>query len=175
MNHQRGFTLIELLFTVAIIGILAAVAVVAFSRDVSKAKSSEVAAIFTEMELQEIAYRGENGTFLSTGSSEADMYPENPGNLAGGVKIDDLPETWLALKINPTKESLLCSYVAITGKAGDGANIGAKAEEFGMNTIPEEDWFYLLARCDFDSDSAEDEYHFRQSDTGVTHVINRGK
>ncbi len=174
MKRQGGFTLIELLITVAVIGILAALAVFQFTKDVRKAKSAEVGAMFAELELKENAYHGENGVFLETGSSESDTFPSAPAAGGSAQPLGDLPQSWADLKIAPASNHLYCAYVIITGRGGDGSNIGPKASEFDMVDTPNRDWYYLLARCDFDADSAVDEFHFKRSDRARTEIQNRG-
>jgi len=64
MKHsiQKGFTLIELMIVVAIIGILAALAIPAYSDYTIKAKISESASITGAMKAAVEIYYSENGT-----------------------------------------------------------------------------------------------------------------
>jgi len=67
MKHsvQKGFTLIELMIVVAIIGILAAVAIPAYSDYTMKAKISEGAAMSGAAKTAVDVYYSENGTLTN--------------------------------------------------------------------------------------------------------------
>ena len=69
--NQKGFTLIELMIVVAIIGILAAVAIPAFSKYQAKSKTSEASINLAAIATSEIAYQAEFDTFTDCGDSPA--------------------------------------------------------------------------------------------------------
>jgi len=66
---KRGFTLIELLITVAIIGILAAVAVTAYVGTTKKAARSEAYSNLESLRLLEEQFFAENACYYRTGGA----------------------------------------------------------------------------------------------------------
>jgi len=72
-NKIKGFTLMELMITVAIIGIIAAIAIPSYQDFINKSRRSEAHAGLAKMQLQQEAHRMVNSTFASafgTGSNE---------------------------------------------------------------------------------------------------------
>jgi type IV pilus assembly protein PilE len=69
MDKVRGFTLIELMVTVAIVGILAAVAYPSYVEYINKGKRSEAKAALLEAVQNLERYYSANGTYLNTGGT----------------------------------------------------------------------------------------------------------
>jgi len=76
---KRGFTLIELLITVAIIGILAAVAVTAYIGTTKKAARSEAFTNLESLRLLEEQFLAENTTYSNTAANIAAIQADLPG------------------------------------------------------------------------------------------------
>ena len=163
-SRTQGFTLLELMIAVAIVGILATVAMFAYTKYVRKARSSEVPAMFAEFRVKQEQYHAENGTYLSTGADDTDYHPASPAGPENPTTVLPFPTEWDDLRINTDKQLVYCAYVAIAGDGGDATNIGAKATAFGMSAAPAANWFYLIAECDLDSDSTNNSFYFARSD-----------
>ena len=65
MQRSTGFTLIELMVTVAIVGILAAIAVPMFGEQMNKGRRSEAMSGLTDLQLREERWRSSNATYGS--------------------------------------------------------------------------------------------------------------
>ena len=68
-KHHAGFTLIEMMITVAIIGILAAIAVPSFAIFQARSRRSESYTNLSAIGRTEDAYYAESGTYVSTSNS----------------------------------------------------------------------------------------------------------
>jgi prepilin-type N-terminal cleavage/methylation domain-containing protein len=171
-SEQSGFTLIEVVVTVAIVSVLAAIALPSFTSQSRKAKGdAEVGAFFAELRTREEQYAVENGKFLSTGTSESNMFPTTPA--AAGQTLGTLPTTWQSLKIRTPEDKARCSYVVVGGTKTDAA--GSIATTSFAYTPPAKNWFYVLARCDLDNDSTVDSYYFVSNDAATIQKINYGR
>lgn len=159
---QRGFTLIEILVAVALIGVLAAIAVMSFGKQTRKARGSEVNAMFAALRVAQEQYHVENGTFLTLSpGGENDVFPSSPGPQSQA--LTPIPALWTSARVALPFERGYCGYAVITGRAGSAVGLGAKAGEFGLAAAPNADWYYLLAKCDLDGNNARDSYYFSWS------------
>lgn len=90
-SSERGFTLIELLTVVAILGIMATLAIVGYTKNVRNARRTEVIGDLSNLALRENAMMSARGHYASTATSEDDTYPVTPGELAnqtGAIQWD---------------------------------------------------------------------------------------
>ncbi len=69
----RGFTLIEVMITVAIIGILAAIAVPSYNQYVASARRAEAQAFLSELALKQEKWRLNHATYGTTSDIGADQ------------------------------------------------------------------------------------------------------
>jgi prepilin-type N-terminal cleavage/methylation domain-containing protein len=175
VSQQTGITLIELLIVIVIMGVLAAIAIPAYTKYTKRAKRSEVPMMFGEMQNKEEQYRTENGSYLSTGANEADVWPAVGPYTR--TSVNPRPATWIALRLNPANDALYCGYVAIAGVGGTKPTETAGASLWTSD--PNGAWFYLRAECDWnaDSDATTNEVHFLRGDAALsqTSVENEGK
>jgi type IV pilus assembly protein PilE len=101
-KRSFGFTLIELMITVAIIGILAAIAVPAYSKYVIQGKRSDAKAALLSAQLAQEKYRANNTTYATT-LAAAGIAATSPGGYytidlsgtptASAYKITAAPKT----------------------------------------------------------------------------------
>lgn len=81
-SSERGFTLVELLTVIAILGIMATLAIVGYTKNLRNARRTEVIGDLSNLALRENALLSARGHYASTTSNEDDTYPVTPGELA---------------------------------------------------------------------------------------------
>ncbi len=75
----RGFTLVELLVTVAMVGIMAALATVGYRRWLSSARTTEARELLQAIAAAQKLYFDETRGYLNCSSNWTDHYPGKPG------------------------------------------------------------------------------------------------
>jgi len=168
-------TLIELMIVVAIIGILASLAVYMFGRTSRKAKASEVRVMFSEFKTRQEAYHVEYGEYASTAADDATFHPAAPAGADTKTSLAPLPASWATLRMAPRESLVHCSYLTRAGAANAACVNCARAVSFGFNAnVPTDQWYYLLAQCDWDGKSTNS-FYFARSDRDGVAVQNDGK
>lgn len=91
-TYQRGFTLIEVMITVAIVGILAAIAIPSYREYIARSKRSEAKAEVLKAEGWLERYYNENNRYTEAGSTTANAafatkFPQVPAAGAANYTI----------------------------------------------------------------------------------------
>jgi type II secretory pathway pseudopilin PulG len=153
-----------MMVTVAIIALLAAVVVPQFTRETRKSKAStEVAAMFGELTVRQEQYKLENGEYLTTAAC-----PSAPVT-AGQDATSCLSTVWSVLRVHLPQDKLACSYEMVAG-VGAGTN---NPSGFTF-TSPGGGWFYVIATCDGDNQSATNAKFFTSSASAELQKQNEG-
>ena len=150
----RGFTLVELLVVVAMIGVLAAIAMVGYRRYMNSAGSAEARAVMQGIRGSEEAYRAEMLTYLNCSESLTDWYPMNPPGPQKHHWVNPGHSgypCWRLLNVT-TDGPVRFGYSVVAGLAGS-ISVGG----IGMTNAPvfpdtSEPWYVIAARGDRDGD-----------------------
>jgi type IV pilus assembly protein PilE len=91
MRKNKGFTLVELMITVAIVGILASIAIPAYSDHVAKSRRADAKAALSQLAQAMERYYTEKSTYVgaTVGSGANAIFPSE-APLDGGTKYYDL-------------------------------------------------------------------------------------
>ncbi len=156
-ESPRGFTLIELMVVVAIIAVLAAIVIPAWTKESQKAKAdSEVNAMMTEIATKEEQYKSEkgNGAYLAVTTCPSSPVAAGSGtdwaatcqSLAGWKGAD--------LNVASPEQYLHCTYQVVTNTAPPAP---------WTMTVPAGNYYYVLATCDMDNNSSTTAAQFFRS------------
>ncbi|HEX3760292.1 MAG TPA: type II secretion system protein [Kofleriaceae bacterium] len=180
--REAGFTLLEMLVTVAVIGILAAIAIPSFFGETRKARAiAEVTPMFNDLRIRMEQYVQEHGVYPDT-QGEGGLYPiANPDGALHALQ--PLPGNWTALNIRISgADEVRCGYTWVTSRSNNGAtgptagNVGgiAQAAPF-VFVAPTNDWYYLLAKCRMDPSHTDYSYYLTSSLDSTIAKSNEGQ
>lgn len=181
-RREAGFTLVEMLVTLAVVGILASIAIPSFFRETRKARANaEVQPMFNDIRIRMEQYLQERGVYPDT-LGETVFFPTSSPD--GALhSIQPLPTTWTALNIRPTgADAVRCGYTWVTSRSNNGtvgptaANAGTKATSAPFLFVPpDNDWYYLLAKCRMDPNHTGFSWYFTSSLDSAIKPDNEGQ
>ena len=109
MKTQKGFTLIELMIVVAIIGILAAVAIPAYTDYLKRGKVSEAMQLLGGLKTPMEEYFASKGSFPTSVTTLTD---KTAGKYTTGLKIETVTSNAATMVVSfRTDDSVLSGYV----------------------------------------------------------------
>jgi type II secretory pathway pseudopilin PulG len=173
-----------MMFVVVILGILAAVAVVAYTKNSRKARASEVPQIFGELKTRESMHHAEFGRYLPAcpnpagdpfaDCAEGDYWPAPLPGVGQQMDATAIPARWRALRVR-IPSALYCQYEVVAGLAGSRTNMAAVGDELFGLVAPTRNWFYLMGRCDWDSNSSINATYAQRDDESGMMKENEGR
>lgn len=159
-NAQRGFTLVEVMVVVVILGVLAKLAIPAWTDQSNKSKArSEVNAVLAELAAKELQYHQDNNAYLTATACPA--APAQAGQDASSCLASGT--AWTKLRVALPEKTLYCSYAITTGTS---SQTPSPPSPF---TMPAQatSWYYIVATCDMDGKSTNSSYFTSSYDAKI--------
>jgi type IV pilus assembly protein PilA len=133
--RARGFTLVELATVVVIVGVLAVIATVGFSRYRAEARLTEAKDLTADIRAAQEAYKAESGLYARVSSDVDSRYPAiNPGTKltawGGPCTTCVTPDAWSQLHVHPGGP-VIYGYATV---AGVGANLSSITKPSGAGS-----------------------------------------
>jgi len=158
---RRGFTLTELMIVVAMIGVLAAIALVGYRRYMRGAAASEVKAVVSGIRISEEAYKAETFQYLGCGGGLTDWYPDVPNdrkrNWDNGKTGEAKHDCWMQLNVT-TDGPVRFGYAVVAGIAPQPdtvPNVTYCQNWSAAHATVNGPWFVVQAAGDQDADGVQ--------------------
>lgn len=154
-NKSLGFTIIELMIVVVILGILSAVAIVAYSSYRDRARRSEGTTILADIRIKQEAYRSTFHQYANPRGTVGWMPDTTPGKNSRKWDTGSDLSAWNQLGVRPDG-FVYYSYYCIAGVPGAGAgDMGIFSGITGIDQIASNDfWYAARAVEDLDGDGS---------------------
>jgi prepilin-type N-terminal cleavage/methylation domain-containing protein len=154
---RQGFTLIELMITVAIVGILAAIAIPTYIGYLYRSKTTEAVGFLAEIKARQEAYRSEYHQYCGTSANATAWYPgaSPSGKTQAWDKPGSLPAGWSALGAYPPGGATYFSYVSVAGPVGTDPSGGTFGFSSNLGYDGSDFWFVSRALGDLDGDGTQ--------------------
>lgn len=167
--------MIELGITIAILGVLAALVVPNWAATARNRKyDPEISAMMTEISTREEQYKAELGNGAYLDEAQCPSAPIPAGSDFNVNCVNPSGSTWQTLRVVPTDPSIRCTYQVTTGIAPATQPTAPSpcAAPTGSGGVPGS-WYYILASCDMDANSATSNAQFCMSSWNTDTVHQR--
>lgn len=151
-KYTAGYTLVELMVVVAIVGLLAVIALPAYTSYVNKSKTTEAIGFLAEIKTRQEAYRADYGEYCNASGASGQL---NPAGAPGQDfrAWDPGLFAWEDLGAAPAGGQVLFGYETV---AGPPANL---PEAFNFSSprgyVGNDFWFISSAVGDLDGDGVQ--------------------
>lgn len=173
-RRQAGFTLAELLAVVAMIGILAAIALVSYRRYLTSSRVAEATTMVGNIRAAQEGYRAETMVYLNVSTEEA-WYPDKPNDKKRSWDFPDHADyaKWRTLGVR-SDGPVYFGYVSYAGLANETVKAPTGTTAVWNFETPKEPWYIVQAAGDIDNNGVRC-YVVGSSFTGEIYVENEGE
>lgn len=168
--------MVELLAVVAMVGILAAVAMVSYRSYLNASRTSDAKAIIGAIRIAEENYRAETLSYLNVSGTLTNFYPAAPDGKKRHFHDPSktaLYAAWKTLDVT-TDSPTTFGFAVVSGGPGDTIGAVPGITQQPSWPTPSEPWYVVLAAGDQDGDSTYS-YLVASSFTGEIYVENEAE